>query len=335
MTIPSLFVRPGRQYSVLSRHPWVHERSLVLQQPEPELGTVVDLVQQDGRWLARGLYNPDGRLKVRLYTWNPAEPLSDEFFLRRLDAAIDRRGPLGLSGDQQALRLVFSEADGLSGLIIDRYGPYVVIQVTAAVMWKRLDSLVAHLQARLEPAGIIARVESQTAKAEQLEPGDRVVAGTAPSGPVAIEEHGLRYQLDLSASQKTGLYLDQRENRLAAARYLKGRRVLDVCSYVGGFALVAAKHGAAESVVGVDTSNWAVSQATANAQQNGITNVRFEQGDMFETLQQRRQQGEKYDAVILDPPKFAGSRADVKTALRAYERLNRGALQLLPPGESW
>ena len=176
------------------------------------------------------------------------------------------------------------------------------------------------------------RVDQQTAKAEGLEPGDRLHSGEWPESPVRIVEHGIEYFVDLRHGQKTGLYLDQRDNRLAAARYVKDRRVLDVCTYLGGFAMVAAKIGGATEVIGVDTSAAAVASATEHASRNQIPQARFEQADCFDMLAGRRANGEKFDAVILDPPRFAGSRQNVDNALRAYGRLNRDAIGLLSPG---
>ncbi len=299
--------------------------------PEPELGAVVDVMQPDGRWIARGLYNPLSRLKVRLYTWNAAETIDEGFLLQRIASAIRRRTPLDLEGDEQSVRLVFSEADGLSGLIVDRYGPFLVVQFTAAAMYHRRDAILAGLVEQLRPQGVLVRIDQQTAKVEGMVAGDEVSFGRIPEEAITISEKGLKYEVNLRQSQKTGLYLDQRDNREAAARYLRGKKVLDICCYVGGFSLSAARLGGAE-VLGIDASAWAVEQATRNASLNQLSNVRFEVGDMFDTLTKLGEQGAKFDGVILDPPRLAGSRENVASALRAYERLNRAALRLLPAG---
>ena len=198
-------------------------------------------------FIARGIFNGRSRINVRLYTWNEAEPLDDAFWRRRIDAALQLRSVLAYGGPVGAARLVFSEADGLSGLIVDRYRDYLVIQVTALAMAVRLPQIVPMLAALVLPApfGILLRTERDIMKAEGLEIQTGLQWGRLPEGPVEIVEHGVRYEVDLAAGQKTGLYLDQRENRAAAACYMRDRRVLDMFCYTGGFSLAAALLGSA------------------------------------------------------------------------------------------
>jgi 23S rRNA (cytosine1962-C5)-methyltransferase len=227
---------------------------------------------------------------------------------------------------------VFSEADGLSGLVVDRYGEYLVIQVTSLAMLQRLDSLVPVLQESVAPRGIVARTERGLAAMEGIDLRDERVWGQRPDGPVFIEEHGIRYGVDFSEGQKTGFYIDQRENRRAAASYMHGRRVLDMFCYSGGFSLAASILGGAREVLGVDTSSKAVALAKANAELNGVANVHFEVSDAFKKLDELVYRRERFEAVVLDPPKFAGSRKKVDDALMAYHRINRTAVDLLVPG---
>jgi 23S rRNA (cytosine1962-C5)-methyltransferase len=238
---------------------------------------------------------------------------------------------LGYDQPQGAARLVFSEGDGLSGLIVDRYGEYLVVQVTALALALRLPQLVPMLVDLARPQGILLRTERDIVRAEGLDLAPGLAWGRMPEEPVEVLDQGLRYAVDLAEGQKTGLYLDQRENRAAAARYMNSRRVLDMFCYTGGFSLAAAALGKAREVLGFDTSQRAVAQARANAERNGLNNVRFESGDAFETLHALKTAGERFDGIVLDPPKFARSRAAVDDALRAYARLNRLALDVLAP----
>lgn len=179
----------------------------------PADGDVVDLISDQGRFIARGIFNGRGRIHVRLYTWDEAEPLDDAFWRRRLKAAFALRQTLGYCQPDGAARLVFSEGDGLSGLIVDRYGEHLVIQVTALAMAVRLPQIVPMLVELARPQGILLRTERDIVRAEGLEIEPGLAWGTSPNGPVEIVDHGLRYEVDLAAGQKTGLYLDQRENR--------------------------------------------------------------------------------------------------------------------------
>jgi 23S rRNA (cytosine1962-C5)-methyltransferase len=337
-------LRPRKALPFFGRHPWVLDSAIDRVEPTSIAGEhfldldgqVVDLISDKGRFIARGLFNSQSRIRVRLFTWNAEEQLDESFFRRKLAAAIELRRSIGyLSGDAQsatsACRLVFSEADGLSGLVVDRYGDCLVVQPTSLAMAQRLEMIVALLTELLAPRAIVLRVDKSMAQLEGADLTEGTVHGELPAGPLTIHEHGLAYEVDLHAGQKTGFYLDQKENRLAAAAWLRGRRVLDMFCYSGGFALHAARAGAAD-VLGIDASKKAVAQAQRNAEINGLANVRFETGDGFQTLDDLNARQEKFDAVILDPPKFARGRSGASGALMAYHRLNRTAVGLLPPG---
>jgi 23S rRNA (cytosine1962-C5)-methyltransferase len=184
----------------------------------------------------------------------------------------------------------------------------------------------------LQPTSVTFRIDKTIAQEEGIDPQHGIAHGETPAEPIVIEENGLRYQVDLLGVQKTGFYLDQRDNRLAAARYLRDQRVLDLFCYTGGFSLAAARLGGAREVLGVDSSKKAIAAAQANAALNGVTNVRFEAGDAFERLEALRGHGERFDAVVVDPPKFTRTRRGVTAALQAYHRLNRHAVEVLAPG---
>ncbi len=326
-----LAVKPSRQFPFLARHPWVHLSSLAQDGAGLTAGQVVDLTGPDGQWIARGLVNPHSRLRIRLYSWNRDESLTGEFFQRRIDQALARRALVGAAPADGAQRLVFSESDGLSGLVVDRYADFLSVQITAGGLDRFRDLILDHLQSVLRPAGICLRVDEKTASHEGIPQADQWVRGTPPDTPVTFVQNGLQWNVDLLSGQKTGTYLDQQANHAAAAKYLRGRRVLDVCCYVGGFGLVAAAGGATE-VVGIDSSQKALDAAAENARRNRITNASFVKTDCFDFLHQAVGRGETFDAVVLDPPRFAGSRHQIDSALRAYQKLNSAAVQLLSPG---
>jgi len=330
--IPAVILRPNKTGTFAAGHPWVLAKSLLPVADVPPDGAVVDVVTPQQRWIARGIYNGRSHLRVRLYSWRRGEALDTAFWHERLRAAVELRHALGYDDPDGAARLVFSEGDGLSGLIVDRYGPYLVVQIAALAMDLRRETLLELLAQTTGVRGIVVRTDRKIAQAEGMEPRDGWAWGQRPEDEVVIREHGVSYRLDLGEGQKTGYYLDQRENRRVAAGYFAGRRVLDMCCYLGGFTLCAAKLGAAREVLGVDASERVVAQARRNAAENGLSNVRFETGEAFETLEDLRQGGQRFGGVILDPPRFAGSKGSIDQALRAYHRLNRLGVELLEPG---
>lgn len=333
MPVATVVLKPKRARPFFGRHPWVLDSAVAKLDGSAADGDVVDLATHDGHFIGRGLWNSQSRLRVRLYTFDAATPLDDGTWHRRIASAVALRRDLGLDDRNGAARLVNSEGDDLSGLIVDRYGDYLAVQVTALAMAVRLETICDALEAAVAPRGILLRgAERGLAKLEGLALPDRLIRGSAPAGPIFVEEHGLKFGVDLAEGQKTGYYLDQRENRQAAARYARGRRVLDMFCYSGGFAVAAAVSGGARSVLAVDTSAKAAALARGNADLNGAANVTVEAVDAFEKLDALAAAGERFGMIVLDPPKFARSRASVDDALRAYHRINRVAVGLLEPG---
>jgi 23S rRNA (cytosine1962-C5)-methyltransferase len=330
--LTQVVLKPHKARPFYARHPWVLDSAIERIEGNPADGEVVDLLSEKGKFVARGLLNSRSRIRVRLYTWNVAEILDDTFWRRRLENALQFRRQLGYDDPRGAARLVFSEGDGLSGLIVDRYADYLAVQVNALAMAVRLPLIASILVELTGARGVVLRTERGINRAEGIELQDGPYCGQAPDGPLEIVENGLRYRVDLAEGQKTGFYLDQRENRKIAAGYLRGRRVLDMFCYSGGFSLAASVLGGAKDVLAVDTSAKAVVLAEANAQLNGATNIRFQCGEAFKTLESLAAAGEHFDAVILDPPKFARSRRAVQEALQAYHWLNRLAIGILQPG---
>ncbi|MCA9152827.1 MAG: class I SAM-dependent rRNA methyltransferase, partial [Planctomycetales bacterium] len=282
--IPRITLRPEKQGTFLAHHPWVLVSSLVGRPKNLQTGDVADLVLPDGRFIGRGLFHESSRICLRLYSWDKDAALDDAFWQHKLEQAVALRTELELDDPHGAARLIYSEGDDLSGLIVDRYGQYLVVQFTAQVIYQRADMILSWLKERLRPAAIQVRVDGRVARAEKMEPQQTWVHGEPPTAPIEIMEHGIRLQLDLNESQKTGYYLDQRDNRHAAAKYLRGRSVLDVCCYLGGFSLAAARAGAGE-ILALDTSPRAIELARKHAELNGVSNIQFAHGDCFEQLE--------------------------------------------------
>jgi 23S rRNA (cytosine1962-C5)-methyltransferase len=327
MTAGRVVLRARRARPFFGRHPWVYAGAIDSVSGEPADGAIVDVVSHAGNFVARGLYNSKSKIRVRLYSWDENLPLDAEFFRARLvDAIRLRRDILGVDGPGRACRLVFSEADGLSGLTVDRYDRWLVVQFTSLGLGLRRDMLGDLLHDLLQPEGIFLRTERGIGKLEGLELADGLLRGNAE--PVTIEENGLHYRVNLREGQKTGFYLDQRDNRRAVASYAAGRRVLDGFCYTGGFGLNAARAGARE-VLGVDASESAVELARENARLNELNNLTFTRADVFSYLAQLVEAGERFGMVVLDPPKFARARHAVEEALRGYRRLQGLALRLL------
>jgi 23S rRNA (cytosine1962-C5)-methyltransferase len=329
--LPRVALKPRRALPLFSRHPWVFAGAVAHVSGSPQAGDEVAVVSHEGQFIARGLYNPDSNLRVRLYTWDAEQPLDEAFWSSRLAEAISLRRRLfadarGLS----ACRLVYSEGDGLSGLTVDRYGDWLVVQFTSRALYERRDVLLSLLQSALAPRGIWLRTEKGMRAVEGLDHRDGLVSGEPPPRPMFIEEYGLPFGVDIVEGQKTGFYFDQRENRLAVARYAADRRVLDLYCYTGGMGLVAAKRGGAREVLGVDSSAAALTLARENARMNEVADrVHFEKGDVSARLAELAGAGALYDMVLLDPPKLARRRQGLAQAAKAYVQLNAAALRVL------
>lgn len=331
---PRVAIKPRRAQPLFGRHPWVFAGAVHSVQPPAEPGDEVDVVSDRGEWIARGLFNPHSGIRVRLYSWSASDSLNDEFLHHRLAQAVDfRRQTPGLWGPDTACRLVFSEGDALSGLVVDRYGDWLLLQCTSLALYLRLPKLVESLIALVQPKGIWLRTEKGIREAEGLETADRLIWGEPPPRPLKLVEHGVTYEVDVVEGQKTGFFLDQRDNRLELARFARPGRLLDVCCYSGGFALNAARLPQITGVVALDVSARALELAACNARLNQVeSRIEFRKGDAFDTLTKLNASGEKFANVVLDPPKLARHAAGLDEALRGYHGLNRLALQLIEPG---
>ncbi len=331
--LPHVVLKRRRALPFFSGHPWVFAGAIDRVSGGIEPGAEVRVVSHEGQFIARGLYNPDSNIRVRLYAWDEDQALDAEFWGSRLRDAIGLRERLFAGRpDERACRLVFSEGDGVSGLTVDRYGDHLLLQWTSRALAQREPEIVEQLQNLLRPAGIWRRTEKGIGQLEGLDIQDGLIAGSEPPRPLFVEEHGLRYGVDVVAGHKTGFYFDQRDNRAAAARYLSGR-VLDLFCYTGGFGLAALKLGQAEQVLAVDSSEPALTVARQNAELNDLANrIQFEPAVALTKLQQLGENGERFDGIILDPPKMARTRGGRERALKGYAHLNRAALDVLQPG---
>jgi len=304
-----------------SGHPWIFA-SDVVDRGDAAPGDVVRVLDPKNKFLGVAHYSSTSQITLRLLSTRP-EVIDRTFFRERLAAALAHRERVVQKSD--AYRLVFSEGDLLPGLIVDRYGPYLALQTLNQGMDRARDTIVDCLQELLQPAGILARNDASVRKLEGLPLEVVTLAGEIPKR-VHIRMNGLQLEADLLHGQKTGVYLDQRENYLAAGRWARGR-VLDCFTSSGGFALHAAVQ--AESVDAVDSSAGALTTAEANATANGIANINFRQADVFDFLSGLER---RYSMIVLDPPAFAKSRRAVEDAARGYKDINLRALRLLESG---
>lgn len=332
--LPRVVLRPRRALPFFNRHPWVFAGAVSRIEGDPEPGDEVAVVTDRGEFVARGLVNPTSNIRVRLYSWDRDRPLDRAFWAERIDAAVRLRESLfPEANDETGYRAIFSEADGLSGLVVDRYGPWLAVQVTSLALGRRLDEIVELLSERLTPRGMRLRTEKGTRDAEGLEIEDGPLAGEEPEGPIFVDEGGTRFGIDLARGQKTGFYLDQRDNRATLCRHTRDARVLDLFCYSGGFGITALARGGAKRVHGIDVSESALRLAEANLELNGLAGrATYTQADVFDALESLATSGERYDVVVLDPPKMTRHRKGVEKALKGYYRLNRLAVDVLAPG---
>ena len=331
-------VKPRRARPFFGRHPWVFESAIdgVESQTgkEPEAGTAVQLWSTEGRFIAHGLWNPNSTIRVRLYSWQQSDIINEDFLTARVQEAVQlRRSLFNLNDERTGCRLIFSEADNLSGLTVDFYGRFLLVQFTSLALYLQHELIVGILARELAPKGIWLRTEKGMRKAEGLQAVDGLIVGKEPPRPLFIDAHGVQFGIDVVQGQKTGFYLDQRDNRLAASRYMSGRRILDGFCFSGGFGITALCQGGATAVVGIDSSESALKLASANAELNNVAeHCKFRRGDVRAELETLKGQDATFDAVILDPPRMARSRGGIGRAVKGYSRLNLAGLELLRPG---
>ena len=331
-------LKPSKEKSLLRRHPWVYANAIDRVEGKPASGATVVVRAHDGRFLARAAYSPQSQIRLRVWSFDEGEPIDHAFFKRRVQRAFAHRQ--AFVRDTGAVRLIFGEADGLPGLIVDYYvedsgagrGQLVCQFMAAGVeAWK--EAIVAALVGATGCPNVYERSDVSIREKEGLEQTTGVLAGDAPPETLVTRENGVRYHVDVRTGHKTGFYVDQRDNRALVQAYAAGRDVLNCFCYTGGFSL-AALGGGAGRVVSIDSSGEALALARANVTANGFDPERAQwlDADAFRTLRNLVDSGDRFDLVVLDPPKFAPAREHVDRAARAYKDINLSGFRLLRPG---
>ncbi|MCX7946609.1 MAG: class I SAM-dependent rRNA methyltransferase [Hydrogenophilus sp.] len=328
-----LVLKVGKERSVIDRHPWIYAQSVARINGRVGNGETVTVVDAKGKPLACAAVSLHSSIRARVWHFAPEKGVDDAFFGARIAAAVGWRRTFPTLAGQEGIRLVHGEADGLPGVIVDRYGEVLVMQLTFAGADRWREAIVAALRAEVpEAKALFERSDSEIRQREGLPPRRGVVWGALPAA-VTIEEHGVRFLVDVEQGHKTGFYLDQRENRRLVQALAKGMRVLNAFCYTGGFTLHALRGGASE-VWSIDSSSTALALLAENLALNEMTERRTVtvEGDVFRKLREWYQSGERFDLVILDPPKFAPSAAYAQKAKRAYYDVNLFGMRLVRPG---
>jgi 23S rRNA (cytosine1962-C5)-methyltransferase len=333
MITSQVILKKGREKSVLNRHPWIFSGAIERVEGGPADGDVVDVWDSRARFVARGIINQTSQIVVRILTWDQDELIGEGFWRGRLERAIRLREPLAADPLTDAYRLVHAEADGLPGLIVDRYGPWLVVQFLSLAVERHKAILIDHLADLTAPQGILNRSDDEVREKEGLVAVTNHIWGEVPPDLIEIAENGFRFMVDINWGQKTGFYLDQRDNRKVAQHYCRGAEVLNAFAYTGAFAVYAASGGAAR-IVNVDSSEEVLKLAERNMRRNGFGAREdvYAAANAFELLRAYRDYGWHFDVVILDPPKFAQSKSHVTGAMRGYKDINLLGMKLLRPG---
>jgi 23S rRNA (cytosine1962-C5)-methyltransferase len=318
---PIVVITARGEERLRAAHPWVYRADVV--DARAKGGDVVSVRGPRGRTIGRALYSDRSQIALRAVEYGDRH--DEQWLRRRIDSALEFRAALAI--DATAYRLIHGEADLLPSLVVDRYGDYLVVQALSQAMDRLLPDVIGILSERLQPKGIVARNDPRSRLLEGLEQRVEVLAGEVPD-LLVVRENGLDYEVDVRRGQKTGLFLDQRENRAAAAAYAHGR-LLDCFSYNGGFAMVLGRH--CRETIAIDVSEDAVARIAANASRNGVP-VDARAGNVFDELRGLDRLGERFDTIVLDPPAFAKNKAAVPNATAGYKEINLRALKLLNPG---
>ncbi|BAC94311.1 predicted SAM-dependent methyltransferase [Vibrio vulnificus YJ016] len=330
----AIYLVKGREKSVVRRHPWIFSRGIDRVEGNPQLGETVDVYGHDGKWLAKAAYSPESQIRARVWSFEKQD-VNRAFFVKRIqDAQLLREDVIerdGLTG----YRLIAAESDGMPGVTIDRYQNFFVCQLLSAGAEHQKQNIVDALIEVFPDCNVYERSDVSVRKKEGLQETTGVLHGEMPPKSVVIEENGVKISVDIVGGHKTGFYLDQRDSRQQAMKYVKDKEVLNCFSYTGGFGLYALK-GGAKRVINADVSQPALDTAKFNAELNefDISKKRavFLNADVFKLLREYRDQGTKFDVVIMDPPKFAESKAQLNGACRGYKDINMLAMQILKPG---
>ena len=327
-----IYLKVSREKSLLRKHPWIFSQAINKIKGNPMLGDTVDVYDHKEKWLARGAYSPESQIRVRVWSFNEKEEIDSDFFRNKLLSAQSRREWFIEQGGLTGYRLIAGESDGLPGITIDKYDNLIVCQLLSAGADFQRYTLVEVLKELYPDCSIYERSDVDVRKKEGLEPITGWLTEPLESTACIIKEHGLSINVDIAKGHKTGFYLDQRDSRVTAGRYAKNKSVLNCFSYTGTFALHCAANDAKE-VINVDVSQSALDLAKENIALNNLQdkNVSFVKADVFKLLRQYREEKRQFDMIILDPPKFVESKAQLTGACRGYKDINMLAMQLLKP----
>lgn len=327
-----IYLKVNREKSLKRKHPWIFSQAINKIKGKPLMGDTVEVYDSKDNWLARGAYSPDSQIVIRVWTFNESEEINDDFFQRKLEKAQKRRDWFIAQGELTGYRLIAGESDGLPGVTIDVYDKYIVCQLLSAGADRHRYTLVECLKNLYPDCAIYERSDVDVRKKEGLELTTGWLHNPQDTTECIINEHGIKIHVDIEKGHKTGFYLDQRVSRLAAGKYCKDKTVLNCFSYTGTFGVHCAANGAKE-VVNVDVSQTALDLAEKNTALNGLedANVSYVKADVFKLLRQYREEKKQFDMIILDPPKFVESKAQLTGACRGYKDINMIAMQLLKP----
>lgn len=322
-------LKTGREKTVLRRHPWLFSGALQDVKKGIASGETVNIVSASSEILAKGAYSPDSQIRVRIWTFDPAEEINADFFRQRISHALNLRKTF-ISVEDNAYRLINAESDGLPGVIVDRYAGFLVCQFLSAGAEHFKHEIVRQLQQILSPDGIYERSDVEIRKKEGLRLQAGVIAGNEPPELIQVTQGGIDFLVDVRQGHKTGMYLDQHDNRHIVQNLAHDREILNCFAYTGSFAFAAVRGGAAK-VTSIESSADAISMIVKQAELNSMDTGKFEnvQGDVFAVLRQYREAGRKFDMVILDPPKFVSSADQLKRGCRGYKDTNLLAMKLL------
>ena len=327
-----IILNKGKDKAAWQLHPWVFSGAISAALGKPQNGDIVSVYNIEDEFIAYGIYNGNSRVAVRLLEWDPSQEITEQWWRNRVSKAVNNRLSL-LHDSNNTVRLIFAEADFLPGLIADKYADFISVQVHSAGIEKVKDIIVDQLVQLLQPKGIYERSDLKSREYEGLPDTNGLLFGTVPPEFVDVIENGIHYQVNIVEGQKSGFYCDQRENRAITASYTKDKKMLDCFSYSGGFTLNAFREGAS-SITSVDSSGLAIETLKNNIKLNGFDSSIHTavQSDVNKYLRELGEQGEKFDVIVLDPPKYAPTRSALEKASRAYKDLNRRGLMLLNSG---
>lgn len=327
-----IILNKGKDKAAWQLHPWVFSGAISAALGKPQNGDIVSVYNIEDEFIAYGIYNGNSRVAVRLLEWDPSQVINEQWWRNRVSKSVNNRLSL-LHDTNNTVRLIFAEADFLPGLIADKYADFISVQVHSAGIEKVKDIIVDQLVQLLQPKGIYERSDLKSREYEGLPDTNGILYGAVPPEFVDVIENGIHYQVNIVEGQKSGFYCDQRENRAITARYTKDKKVLDCFSYSGGFTLNAFREGV-KSITSVDSSGLAIETLKNNIRLNGFDSSKHTavQSDVNKYLRELGEQGEKFDVIVLDPPKYAPTRSVLEKASRAYKDLNRRGLMLLNSG---